>query len=231
MARDYLSAGAMLRGRDGTEELPYDSLHVGSARTFSNDSRITDSAAGGTALSTSVKIYNGAIAVDTIKQPGAPILEGAERRGMATGLVVTSGLTHATPAVFSAHVPDQDLENEIAKQQLNQGIEVLLGGGRRHFLPDQFDNCARNDERNLIDTVRRKGYQVVEIADELAQASGDRLLGLFSNGHTAVDAGPYAHGPGATHFIGNHDNTSVARTLADLLGIDLKALTARVRTQ
>jgi len=181
MARDYL------RWRDGTSELPYDSLHVGSARTFSSDSRITDSAAGGTALATGFKTYNGAIAVDTSKRPVGTLLEGAERRGMATGLVVTSRLTHATPAVFSAHVPDRDQENKIAQQQLNQNIEVLLGGGKRHFLPESASNSERNDERNLLNEAEKNGYQVVETADGLAQVDDGPLLGVFSGGHMAYE--------------------------------------------
>jgi len=181
MARDYL------RWRDGTTELPYDSLHVGSARTFSTSSYITDSAAGGTALATGVKTYNGAISVDTTKRPVSTLLEGAERRGMATGLVVTSRLTHATPAVFSAHVPDRGQENEIAQQQLNQDIEVLLGGGKRHFLPESASNSARNDEKNLLSTAEKEGYQIVETADGLTDVSDGPLLGLFSDGHMAYE--------------------------------------------
>jgi alkaline phosphatase len=181
MARDYL------RWRDGTTELPYDSLHVGSTRTFSSDSRITDSAAGGTALATGVKTYNGAISVDTSKRPVGTLLEGAEQRGMATGLVVTSRLTHATPAVFSAHVPDRDQENEIAEQQLGQDIEVLLGGGRRHFLPESAADSERNDEQNLLKKANERGYRVVETADGLTRVEDGPLLGLFSDGHMAYE--------------------------------------------
>jgi alkaline phosphatase len=181
MARDYL------RWRDGVAELPYDSLHVGSTRTFSSTSRITDSAAGGTALATGTKTYDGAIAVDTAERPVGTILEGAERRGLATGLVATSRLTHATPAVFSAHVADRDLENRIARQQLTQDIEVLLGGGRRHFLPETMEGSARNDDRNLLDAAQRKGYRVVETADQLAQVDDGPVLGLFSEGHMAYE--------------------------------------------
>jgi alkaline phosphatase len=181
MARDYL------RWRDGTTELAYDSLHVGSSRTFSSSSRITDSAAGGTALATGEKTYNGAISVDTSKQAVATLLEGAERNGMATGLVATSRITHATPAVFSAHVPDRGQENRIARQQLNQDIEVMLGGGRRHFVPQSAEGSDREDDRNLLATARDRGYSIVETADELAQAGDGRLLGLFSDSHMAYE--------------------------------------------
>lgn len=181
MARDYL------RWRDGTAELAYDSLHVGSSRTFSTSSRITDSAAGGTALATGEKTYNGAISVDTSKQAVATLLEGAERNDMATGLVATSRITHATPAVFSAHVPDRGQENRIARQQLNQDIEVMLGGGRRHFVPQSAAGSAREDDRNLLATARDRGYTVVESGDELTQAGDGRLLGLFSDSHMAYE--------------------------------------------
>ena len=181
MARDYL------RWRDGTTELAYDSLHIGSIRTFSSSSRITDSAAGGTALATGKKTYNGAISVDTSEQAVATLLEGAERSGMATGLVATSRITHATPAVFSAHVPDRGQENRIARQQLNQDIEVMLGGGRRHFLPQSAEGSARDGNRNLLSTARDRGYTVVESADELTQVGDGPLLGLFSNSHMAYE--------------------------------------------
>ncbi len=186
MARDYL------RWRDGQKELPYDSLQVGSIRTYASDSYITDSAAGGTALATGTKTYNGAVAVDTSRQAVATLLEGAERRGMSTGLVVTSRLTHATPAVFSSHVPDRGQENRIARQQLNKDIEVMLGGGRRHFLPQSAEGSAREDDLDLLQAAEDRGYEVVQTASELSRAGEgqtqeNRLLGLFSPGHMAYE--------------------------------------------
>lgn len=181
MARDYL------RWRDGTTSLALDSLHRGSVRTFAADSRVTDSAAGATAYSAATKTYNGAIAVDTTKQPVATILEAAEARGMATGLVVTSRLTHATPATFSAHVPDRWMENTIAEQQLAQGIDVLLGGGRRHFVPQSVDGSKREDDRNLLAEAQASGYTVVQDADGFRQADATPLLGLFSLSHMSYE--------------------------------------------
>ncbi|MCS4054490.1 alkaline phosphatase [Salinibacter ruber] len=186
MARDYL------RWRDGQKELPYDSLQVGSIRTYASDSYITDSAAGGTALATGTKTYNGAVAVDTSRQAVATLLEGAERRGMSTGLVVTSRLTHATPAVFSSHVPDRGQENRIARQQLNKDIEVMLGGGRRHFLPQSAEGSAREDDLDLLQAAQDRGYEVVQTASELSRAGEgqtqeNRLLGLFSPAHMAYE--------------------------------------------
>jgi len=180
-ARDYI------RATSGRFELAFDSLHVGSTRTASSNSRITDSAAAGTALATGHKTYNGAVSVDSTGQPVAHLVEAAEARGMATGLVVTSRITHATPAVFSAHVPDRGDENRIAVQQLSAGIEVLMGGGLRHFLP-RASGGQRTDGRNLIDEAAQQGYHVVQSASALGNAPEDgALLGLFADGHMAYE--------------------------------------------
>ncbi len=66
-----------------------------------------------------MKSYNGAIAVDDNRKPCATVLEAAQKKGMKTGLVATSRITHATPASFAAHVVDRDMEDEIAEQEVN----------------------------------------------------------------------------------------------------------------
>jgi alkaline phosphatase len=55
------------------------------------------------------------------------------------------------------------------------------------------------------------------------------VVGWTSDGHTAVDVNLYAFGPGRDAFIGHHDNTHVGQTLARLLGLDLAAMTTRLR--
>jgi alkaline phosphatase len=180
-ARDYL------RATSRRFELAFDSLHVGSTRTASSDSRITDSVAAGTALATGYKTYNGAIAVDSTGRPVAHLVEAAEARGMATGLVVTSRITHATPAVFSAHVRDRADEDRIAAQQLTAGIEVLMGGGLRHFLPSASGG-QRTDGRNLVEEAAQQGYHIVQSTTALEQAPADSaLLGLFADSHMAYE--------------------------------------------
>jgi alkaline phosphatase len=180
MARDFL------RYRDDVTSLALDSVLVGSVRTFASNSRITDSAAGATAYAAGIKTYNGAIAVDTTQQPVATLLEAAERRGMATGLVATSRITHATPASFSAHVVDRGMENEIAAQQISKDIEVILGGGRRHFLPAS-DGGRRDDGRNLTAEAQQTGYQYVTNRDELSAITEAPVLGLFSASHMSYE--------------------------------------------
>ena len=69
---------------------------VGLHKPYAANSLITDSAAGATAFACGIKTYNGAIAVDTDTNSVRTILEEAEARGLATGLVATSTIVHAT---------------------------------------------------------------------------------------------------------------------------------------
>jgi alkaline phosphatase len=55
------------------------------------------------------------------------MLEAAKRRGKRTGLVVKSTVTNASPAAFSAHSDDRQKEQFIAKQQIAQQFDVILG--------------------------------------------------------------------------------------------------------
>lgn len=85
-------------------KMPLDTILIGQSRTRSSNSLVTDSAAGATAFSCAMKTFNGAIGVDPMKKSCGTVLEAAKLNGFATGLVVTSRITHATPASFAAHV-------------------------------------------------------------------------------------------------------------------------------
>lgn len=136
---------------------------IGLAGTRSANSRVTDSAAGATAYAAGVKTYNGAVGVGPDSTPVVTVLERAEDRGKATGLVATSTITHATPAAFAAHVIDRNMYDEIAMQLADADIEVLLGGGRTYFDPAQ-----RPDGEDLIGRLRRRAT-VVDSAVALAR--------------------------------------------------------------
>lgn len=133
---------------------------IGLSRTNSSDNYVTDSAAGATALSIGQKTYNGAIGMDSIGKPATTILEEAEARGLATGLVATSSITHATPASFIAHQKSRKMEEEIALDFLNTPIDVFIGGGQKFFM-------KRKDGRNLIDSLKAKGYFVALSVQDL----------------------------------------------------------------
>ncbi len=154
-------------------------------KTNASDNLITDSAAGATAFSIGEKTHNGAIGVDKNDVPKKTILELAEENGMSTGLVATSGITHATPASFIAHQPERGMYEEIALDFLNTDIDVFIGGARNHF-------NKRKDGRNLLMELEVKGYDVVESMDSLKYAKGEKVAALVAEDQPD----PYLHGRG-----------------------------------
>lgn len=154
--------------RDGLERnnvLTLDENFIGHSRTMSSDSFITDSAAGGTAFACGHKTYNGAIAVLDDKSPCGTVLEAAKLKGYKTGLVVTTQITDATPASFSAHANDRSEQDLIAEQQIGENnnnlgrmVDLILGGGRCHFLPSELVDGCRADTRNLIEESKDWNY-------------------------------------------------------------------------
>lgn len=166
------------------ESLPYLAL----SRTYSVNQQTADSAPTMTAMVTGVKTKEGFLSVvggiqknaadgcaDTRKL--ATIAEIAEAQGMATGVISTARITHATPAAVYSHIPNRDAETDrdlkglvtagalattgcidIAAQLINfpvgNGLEVVFGGGRRAFLPETVTDIEgskgrRQDGRDL----------------------------------------------------------------------------------
>ena len=128
---------------------------TGIQKTHSKDNLITDSAAGGTAIACGTKTDNGVIGCFSNGKPAVSILELAEKQGLATGLTVSSSITHATPAVFIAHVPDRAKMELIAADFLKTDIDLFIGGGERYF-------ADRADGRILTKELSDKGYNVVD---------------------------------------------------------------------
>jgi alkaline phosphatase len=136
--------------------------------THSADNLITDSAAAGTALATGYKTYNNGIGVDADTTAHPSILERAEEAGLATGLVATYAVTHATPAAFYAHTANRYYQYDIAEQLVDKGVEVIIAGGAKHFE-------SRKDGRNLSDSLRTRGYVVAHSLDEVADIDGGKV--------------------------------------------------------
>lgn len=160
--------------------LSFDPYLVGSVETSATDNRVTDSAASATAYACGIKTYNGAIAMRPDETPCRTVLEAAEARGMVSGLVATSRITHATPASFATHVPQRSQEAEIASQYVTSGVDLLIGGGRPFF-------TAREDGRNLADELASAGYAVALDGDGFASIDGLPAVALLADGHLAYE--------------------------------------------
>ncbi|MBM7690728.1 alkaline phosphatase [Peribacillus deserti] len=184
-------------------KLALDDILAGGARTYSYHSAITDSAAAGTALATGRKSIVHSIGMApadgrgmisdgnngnkeqerTISpeqlgrslMPAASILEAAKKAGKAAGIVATSPVQHATPAAFSTHVANRSLMEDIAEQQVYQGLDVVLGGGLQYLLPE-----SRRDGENLVKTIFNSGYVFADKKSMMEQASPGKLWGAFS---------------------------------------------------
>ncbi|MFQ5603704.1 MAG: alkaline phosphatase [bacterium] len=154
---------------------------VGLLKTHAADKLITDSAAAATALACGVKTRNGVISRTPDGKNAMTILEAARDKGLSTGLVATSTITHATPAVFAAHVESRRQHAEIAVQMIAAKVNILLGGGKAYFLPKSNPASKRTDDRNLLAEAQANGYKFVEIREQLGSAQSKYLLGLFQN--------------------------------------------------
>jgi alkaline phosphatase len=173
---------------------------------------VADSANTATSMATGAVTSRGRIATTAGDDRDLPtIVELAEAAGYRTGLVTTASVTDATPAAFAAHIgfrlcenPD-DMEESvygnlnlgarcsadrkasggagsIAEQLAESGLDVILGGGRKHFAP-----LAEGKATSVLDIARARGFQVVATGEALAAADRDqRLLGLFSAGTMPV---------------------------------------------
>lgn len=165
-------------GRLWIETLPV----AGLVRTFSADSVVTDSSAAATAMACGVKTDNGVLGIGADKQTCVSILEILSKKGWRTGLLATSAITHATPAGFASHVSSRGSEEDIADQLLNNRVDILLGGGRKFWLPEDIGGGVRKDGRNLIEAAQRMGYTVIQSRQEMLDLTYGPVLGLFEDG-------------------------------------------------
>ncbi|MFZ6871985.1 alkaline phosphatase [Undibacterium sp. Di27W] len=126
----------------------------------------------------------------------ATILELAKAKGKAIGSITTTELTHATPAATFSHICNRNAQYAIAAQlvpggagynsALLDGVDVLMGGGRNHFLPYDASSSAgklgRADGRNLLTELGAKGYTVsANKADMIAAPTNKKFIGLYSS--------------------------------------------------
>ncbi len=68
------------------------------------------------------------------------------------------------------------MQEEIAVQLLESGVDVAMGSGR-----NKFSASGRSDGRNLILDAKNKGYAVISSAKELSECKSNKILGLFGD--------------------------------------------------
>ncbi len=127
---------------------------IGLTKTSSAQQLVTDSAAAATAFACGMKTHNGAVGVDVDDKPLRNIVDYASNKGMATGIISTSSITHATPASFYAHVDKRKKHQEIAAFLPMSEIDFAAGGGLQFF-------DRRDDGKDLVKSLKDNGFEVI----------------------------------------------------------------------
>lgn len=155
----------------------FDDLLTGMASTYpDDDTLVTDSAAGATALATGVKSFNGAISVNRQHIPIGTMMQLAKQLGKANGIVASSQINHATPAAFVSHNVSRRNLNAIADMYFDYKIngqpvaDVIFGGGTDFFI---------REDRNVIADFKAAGYQYADSWQQLTTLSQKPAIALL----------------------------------------------------
>jgi alkaline phosphatase len=159
----------------------------GLVRTHNSDSPIGGSAPTGSTFATGYLSNAGFVATYGVSsgksrdlvwldpekayRPLATILEAAKMQGKATGLIMTSQFTHATPADFSAHTHNRNELERIGRQMVHNNVNLVFGGGL-----DYLDPAKRKDGDDLFSVLRARDYQLVTTLDDFRQLNPEDSL-------------------------------------------------------
>lgn len=177
-------------GRIGTRQLLFGSFPVaGIATSFSASNPITDSAAGGTALATGSKTYNGAIGVDADKQALRSVAYRAKASGKRVGIATSVSVDHATPAAFYAHQVSRSRYYEIACELPESGFDFFAGAG---FLKPAT-TADKQKATPVYELIEEGGYTIARGIEEYEEKSdeADKMVLIQEEG-CASDCLPYA---------------------------------------
>lgn len=190
-------------GPDG--ELNWDRLpHVAVYRGHMADSLSATSNGGATTHAYGVKVPSSAFGTDgasgarPVSASGKrqSIMHEAMERGIRTGLVNSGSIIEPGTACFVASAENRKNGEEITRQVVESGVDVILSGGEEWLLPvgekgRHGGEGRRGDGRNLVEWARENGYAVVYTREELAALPGEtrRVLGIFANEDTFNDMG------------------------------------------
>ena len=147
--------------------------HIGLQKVYASDQLVPSSASTGTAMFCGVKTKYLHIGVDHQGNTVPNIAEILESEGFSTGLITTSFIADATPATFYAHNADRYAQEAMAAELPGSGIDVIIGGGRRHL-------NARTDSLNLLDSMSAYGYRVFDNLEAALQVTEGKIA-CFTN--------------------------------------------------
>ena len=139
--------------------------------TYSANSRITDSAAAGTALSTGVKTKNAMLGMSPDTIAVESIAKKFHDNGYGVGVVTSVSPFDATPGAFYAHVPNRSKHYEIGCQAAESGYEFLAGAG-----------SYKTDDQNVNDVMAKNNVQVIYGPSEIEKINSKRVFLINPDG-------------------------------------------------
>ncbi|MCC6954254.1 MAG: alkaline phosphatase [Deltaproteobacteria bacterium] len=148
---------------------------------------VNDSACSATQLASGAGCSPETLGLDLDGNSIQNVAEQAAQCGKRIGLVTDTRVTHATPAAFYSHRIDRDSENHIADDLLSSKVDVILGGGLRHFIDrdGEWDGVPsksrRTDRRDLLAAAKAAGFRTVHTRQALANESAEKVIGLFAD--------------------------------------------------
>lgn len=164
VAETYL-AQAESEDAIGMGQLAFSSFPVmGASATFSADHQRTDSAAGGSALSTGEKVNNGSICIAPSGDTLTSIAYKIHDQGFKVGIAATVCIDHATPAAFFGRNENRGNYYQIGSQLGESGFE-FFGGGDFNHPEDEQPDCFTKTEA--------AGYTIAYGRDEFANKKGE----------------------------------------------------------
>lgn len=136
------------------------SQYIGLSKTYSASHKVTDSAAGGTALACGTKTKNGMLGMNADSIPVNSILTILKEKGFSTGLVASCRITHATPASYYAHQPNRNMDAEILGDLYTNGPDVFVAGGNKLLSTASLEKAGYKYIDNIAELQKQENGKI-----------------------------------------------------------------------
>ena len=134
--------------------------YIGLSKTYSASHKVTDSAAGGTALACGVKTNNGMLGMNADSVAVNSILTILGEQGFSTGIVASCRINHATPASYYAHQINRGMDAEILEDLYANGPEVFVAGGNKLLSIEKLEKAGYKYVNNIGDLQAQENGKV-----------------------------------------------------------------------
>lgn len=134
--------------------------YIGLSKTYSASHKVTDSAAGGTALACGTKTKNGMLGMNADSIPVNSVLTILKEKGFSTGIVASCRINHATPASYYAHQPNRNMDAEILGDLYANGPQVFVAGGNKLLSIESLENAGYKYVDNIADLQKQENGKV-----------------------------------------------------------------------